>query len=174
LNTNPVSLADNSALDKTYNDSLNTMNKIWKGNNAEPFDTQFYVPSAVIDAAYANGNSDTGLLNAIQKHQIVPMENISSAYSDQVAQINTNYVDLCNNIAAVTNTYGTGVRDQLMANNIYDFSGNLANFNNPVPSLTDAMISDTNILIAQENTVLVLGTIAAATLLIAGIYMARE
>ena len=98
----------------------------------------------------------------------------ASNYSTLLNKIDSTYRDLSNNIGQITNSNQTGLRDQLMANDKYDFSGNLLNYMNEKPTLNDAMLEDTETLILQQNAVFMLGTIASATLIIFAIMLLRE
>jgi hypothetical protein len=112
------------------------------------------------------------LVSDIKEFQITPMLRISSDYTNLTNKINSKRIDLSNNIAEITNSNKTGLRDQLMANDFYDYSGNLLYYLNPPSTTTDAMIEDTNAIIAQQNSIYILGAITSATLLVFAIMLA--
>jgi len=118
--------------------------------------------------------NSNNLKAAINDFQISPMIQTASNYSTLLNKIDSTYRDLSNNIGQITNPNQTGLRDQLMANDKYDFSGNLLNYMNEKPTLNDAMLEDTDTLILQQNAVFMLGTIASATLIIFAIMLLRE
>ena len=111
--------------------------------------------------------------NTIITGEINPLTGISSDYSTKLQIVNTNYIDLSNNIAKITNDDGTGIRDYLKANSDkYDFSGNYI-VEKP-KTLLDGLVYDNQLLTVQENAMYVLGTITAASLIVFAIAIGKE
>jgi len=130
--------------------------------------------AALLDLSNQLQTINSQAISNVNNFQISPMIQISSNYSTLLNKIHSTYGDLSNNIAQITNSSNTGLRDVMLANDKYDFSGNLLNYNNYRPTLNDARIEDTNTLILQQNSIYILGTLASATLLIFAIMLARE
>ena len=127
----------------------------------EGFDDYGYTPSNYI--TYNNPNE---LKSEIINRQIIPMTKISKDYSKKLSDIDNNYKKLDKNINDITNNEQKGLRDIMMNNPIYDFSGNRLNIDKPIVTITDGRKEDIDIMINQTNSLYVLGTITAVTLLI--------
>jgi hypothetical protein len=112
--------------------------------------------------------------DAVSKTQITPLEQISADYSNAQNQINAQYNNIGVNIDKITNSTNTGLRDIMMNDPKYDFSGNLLNYINKKPSLADARQADSKIMLVEQNSIYIFGSIAAASLLILAIVIARE
>jgi hypothetical protein len=146
--------------------------------NFEPFDN--YMNSEKVNAKYGykpppiDPKKQQAHIDAVNAFQISPNAQLAANYSTLLTKIDTNYRDLSNNIAQITNPDKTGLRDQLMADNKYDFSGNLLNYLDTKPTIHDAIVEDTTSLLVQQNSVYVLATIACASVLIFTILIARE
>jgi len=144
----------------------------------EPFNN--YTNSAQVNAQYGytpppvDPVKQQTYINAVNKFQISPNAELASNYSTLLTKIDKNYRDLSNNIAKITNPSQTGLRDQLMADAKYDFSGNLLNYLDQKPTIHDAIVEDTTSLLVQQNSVYVLATIACASVIIFTILIARE
>lgn len=152
----------------------------------ESFDNQKYITTNELNKKNAANtinetnpsnnptNPNNLSVSDINKFQISPMIQISTDYSNLLNKIQKNNTDLSNNIGKITNQDRTGVRDKLLANDIYDHRGDLLYYYQPKPTVTDAMIEDTNAIIVQQNYVYILGAITTASLLVLAIMMARE
>jgi hypothetical protein len=152
----------------------------------ESFDNHNYMTSSELNKKnaantinQANPSNDPNNPNSlsvsdINKFQISPMIQISSDYSNLLNKIQQNNTDLSNNIVKITNQNRTGIRDKLEKNDIYDYRGDLLYYYQPKPTVTDAMIEDTNAIIMQQNYVYILGAITTASLLVFAIMLARE
>lgn len=123
----------------------------------------------------SNSNSnDTELKKTIIDKQIVPMTQISRDYSTKLLNVNTNYVDLDNKINTITNTNKNGLRDIMMNNAMYDFSGNVVDNEKRNKTVVDAQIEDIDSIINQTNTIYILGSITMVTLLIFSVIIGKE
>jgi hypothetical protein len=113
------------------------------------------------------------IVRTIQNNQVSPLQQISKDYSKVFNNMIQGSSDLSGNISLITNKQGSGIRDVLMGNAQYDFSGSLFNFDKNVTT-SDVRVDDTKSLAEQETAVYTLGMIASVTLLIAAIYMAQS
>ena len=121
-----------------------------------------------------------GLINEIIKAKLNPLDKTASNYTNLLNQINKNYNTITTDVKNI-NT----IRKYLTDNPQYDFSGNmlmgdyyddkgnLIKFNKYNPSIEDAVVDDTSTMMYRENTLYILGSITAASLLIAAITIAR-
>jgi len=128
---------------------------------------------------YSEVTSD-GLINEIVNAKLNPLEKTASNYTNLLNKINKNYNTITTDVKNI-NT----IRNYLTDNPQYDFSGNmlmgdyyddngnLIKFNKYNPSIEDAVVDDTSTMMYRENTLYILGSITAATLLIAAISIAR-
>jgi hypothetical protein len=137
-------------------------------SSLEGFVNHDYQNSDNVYNTYGRGKpKEIGLLDAIDQQQITPMRAIGTDYSNKLNNVNTNYANLSGQIDKINK-------------NINDLSGNpLYDYNTPFDlnnknTVVDGRISDTRELLIQQNSLFVLGTITAASLLVFGIVMARE
>ena len=73
---------------------------------------------------------------------------------------------LSKNIGQITNSDSTGLRDQLLSDDKYDYRGSLLLYKKPQKNIGDAVKEDSAILLLQENSMLILGSITLSTLFI--------
>ena len=102
------------------------------------------------------------------------MTQISRDYSTKLLNVDTNYVDLDNKINTITNTNKNGLRDIMMNNAMYDFSGNVVDNEKRNKTVVDAQIEDIDSIINQTNTIYILGSITMVTLLIFSVIIGKE
>jgi hypothetical protein len=114
------------------------------------------------------------IVDKIQTKQLTPLQQISSDYSKTFNNMIQGSVDLSGNIANITNSSGTGLRDKLMADPQYDYNGSLFNFGKNDVSVGDVRVQDTKELAEEGTNIYILGAITSVTLLIAAIYIAME
>jgi len=134
----------------------------------EGFESHGYQNSNTVYDTYGKGKpKEVGLVDAIDQKQIAPMRDIGTDYSNKLNNLNSNYVNLSGQIDKMNNT----IKD-LSGNPKYDYNTPF-DLNNK-STVVDGRISDTRELLIQQNSLYVLGTITAASLLIFGIVMARE
>ena len=145
-----------------------------KGNGPtkENFDNRGY--NVPINSGNPGNNSS--IPDSINANQIDPMIKISKDYSEMQRKVNNNYYDISNSIFKIRNNNKTGIRDKLSDDptNIYDYSGNVFNYNSRKPNKEDALKDDINILILEQNNLLMLGTITIAALLIGAVYFGKQ
>lgn len=110
----------------------------------------------------------------ISQNQNEPLKQISSDYSNLQNQVSSKYYEIGKNIDKITNSSNTGIRDILLSDDKYDFSGNLLNFLNKKPTLAEARQKDSKIMLVEQNSVYIFGSITAVSLLILAILIARE
>ena len=134
--------------------------------------------------------SEGGARQAVITHQINPMEKIANDYYDKLIKMDEKYNQIDTNINAITNISQTGLRDTLQGGDYkgsgYQFkkdaSGNLTSeylddkydMGPPMKKAIDVRLDDIDEMISQTNTIYSLGTVTAMTLLIAGIFLARN
>ena len=82
------------------------------------------------------------LLLEAKKRKINPMIQISTDYSTSLLNVDTKYTSIGNGINTITNTNKTGIRDIMMNNPMYDFSGNVLNSENKSKVVVDAQIEE--------------------------------
>jgi hypothetical protein len=139
----------------------------------EGFENHDYKTSGEVYTTYGTGTpKNIGLPDAIIQQQINPLNEIAQDYEVKMKKVNTRFIDISNNINLVTNYQGTGTRDDMSGNDIYDFNTPFT-LNKP-KTLVEGRIYDTKQLAAQDNAVYVLGTLTAATLIVFAIALARE
>uniref|UniRef100_A0A6C0ASL5 PA14 domain-containing protein n=1 Tax=viral metagenome TaxID=1070528 RepID=A0A6C0ASL5_9ZZZZ len=114
------------------------------------------------------------IVQGIQNNQIIPLQQISDDYNNTYNSMLQNSTRLNNDISKITNSQGSGIRDQLMKNGQYDFSGSSFNYDNNIVTIGDVRVQDTKSLAEQETALYMLGTLASVTLLIAAIYIAMD
>ena len=149
-----------------------------RSGNFEPFDG--YMTTSQVNAKYGYNPPPVDeiklqtYINAVKDFQVSPTAKQASDYSALLQKIDTKYQDLSSNILKITNTEKTGLRDKLMADSKYDFSGNILNYLDGKPTLEDAVVEDTTTMIMQQNSVFNLAGLACASLLIFAIMLARN
>jgi hypothetical protein len=109
---------------------------------------------------------------AIKTYQIGPTIKNEVQYESSLQKVNKNYYDLSNNIGVITNKGKTGLRDIMMDKEMYDFSGNVFHYTNPIITKTDGLIEDVNTMAVYQNSIYVMGAITSATLLVAAVLLA--
>jgi hypothetical protein len=133
------------------------------GSNYTAFSENFVIYEGFNDHGYKVGT--TG--NTIVSGQILPLSAVAGDYSDKIKTVNQNYYDLSSNIGAI-NT----IRYDISGNPVYDYNTPFV-LNKP-KTLLDGLVYDNNLLTVQENAMYVLGTIAAATLIVLAIVIGKE
>jgi hypothetical protein len=130
----------------------------------ENFDNHGFKPSSNLKA--------DNVINDISLNQVAPLKLIAGDYSATLTQINNNYYDLSNGI---TNT--AQLWNSLTADQKYDLSGNLVYYSGinarKNPTIKDAMNEDVKSIILQQNTIYMLGSVTAASLLILAIFLGK-
>jgi hypothetical protein len=116
----------------------------------------------------------TPYINTIKNNQIIPLSKIATDYSGRFNNMIQGSVDLSGNIANITNRQGTGLRDQLLSDAKYDYSGSSFNFGQEYVTTGDVRTQDTISLAEQETYIYTLGAIATVSILIAAIYIAMD
>ena len=167
LNINPY----RAVLGKQYESLTKDRTSIKEGLMNKDSD---YVPTQQFYKTHGNAMKPDGLQNAIQKEQIQPSIQNTTAYESQLHTINSNYYSLDNSIQTITNKNGTGVRDIMMKDSKYDFSGNVFQYDHPVSTKTDGLLEDIHTMTMYENSIYILGAITSATLLVGAIVMSNE
>jgi len=147
-----------------------------KGVGKENFDNRGYTESKNVVNQSANPGNNANIPDSIDAKQIGPLIKISDDYSEMQRKVNNNYYDISNSIFKIRNNNKTGIRDILSDDptNIYDYSGNIFNYNSRKPKKEDALKDDINILILEQNNLLMLGTITIAALLIGAVYFGKQ
>ena len=135
----------------------------------EGFEDYGYTPSNMIPYTTASQfKSD------VIENQVGPMIKVSQDYSTSLLNVDTKYTTIGNNINDITNNNKTGIRDVMMNNQMYDFSGSVLNVDRPNKTVVDAQIEDIDSMISNANTVYILGSITLVTLLIFSIIIGKE
>lgn len=116
----------------------------------------------------------TPYINTIKNNQNIPLSKITTDYSGRFNNMIQGSVDLSGNIANITNRQGTGLRDQLLSDAKYDYSGSSFNFGQEYVTTGDVRTQDTISLAEQETYIYTLGAIATVSILIAAIYIAMD
>uniref|UniRef100_A0A6C0HHC2 Apple domain-containing protein n=1 Tax=viral metagenome TaxID=1070528 RepID=A0A6C0HHC2_9ZZZZ len=101
--------------------------------------------------------------------QIKPLQSIAQDYSNELNKINTNYLDISNNIAKYNSLYTTLNNDAK-----YDFAGNQQFEINGRTDLMTEMKNDSKQLALQTNNMYIAGSILTTTLLVSAIYLGRS
>jgi hypothetical protein len=145
------------------------------GITKENFDNHGYTDSYNVVNVSANTGGNSNIPDSIINKQINPLIEISKDYNTLQQKVNDNYYDISNSIFKIRNNNKTGIRDILLndPDNIYDYSGNLFNYNTKKPKKEDALKEDVNIMILEQNNLLMLGTITIAALLIGAVYFGK-
>lgn len=123
---------------------------------------------------YGNPGSQNNVKDAIQNHQLEPSVQNTSAYESKLYTINSNYYSLNDSLHTITNSTGTGLRDVMMKDPKYDFSGNVFQYDHPILTRTDGILDDIQTMTVHENSIYILGAITSATLLIGAIVMSSD
>ena len=120
--------------------------------------------------------------NCIETNQIPDIQNNAQIFSELQNQIDDNYQNT-NNLLNNYNTNVNSLASPIHGQDIYKFNDNNSYIPNkyvisqtsaqPDFSINDGIKHDLDQLIFQQNSIYILGTITAATLLIAGIFLAR-
>jgi hypothetical protein len=139
------------------------------GNIKEGFEDYGYTPSNNIPE-YTTSQLKTDVI----EKQINPMIQVSTDYSTSLLNVDTKYKSIGNGINTITNTNKTGIRDIMMNNPMYDFSGNVLNSENKSKVVVDAQIEDIDSMVSNINTVYILGSITLVTLLIFSVIIGKE
>jgi len=167
-----------TGLGKYYDDLVKERNLLYQGKeglvNMDPSANLGYVTTQQFHQIYGNIGSPNNVKDAIQKTQIQPSIQNTTAYESQLYTINSNYYSLDNSIQTITNKNGTGVRDVMMKDSKYDFSGNVFQYDHPVSTKTDGLLEDIHTMTMYENSIYILGAITSATLLVGAIVMSNE
>jgi hypothetical protein len=114
------------------------------------------------------------IVDAIKTNQVSPLIQIASDYTTSFNKMLKGGTDLSGNISNITNSKGTGLRDQLLSNGEYDYTGSSFNFGKNTVTAVDVREHDTVSLAEQETYIYTLGAIASVTILIAAIYIAMD
>lgn len=137
-------------------------------SNYTAFSENFVIYEGFNEHGYVKQNGKANVYgNTILSGQIVPLSLIARDYSDKLKTVNQNYYDLSSNIGVV-NT----IRKDMSGNPVYDYNTPFV-LNKP-KTLLDGLVYDNNLLTVQENAMYVLGTIAAATLIVLAIVIGKE
>lgn len=135
----------------------------------EGFEDYGYTPSNMIPYT-----TSSQFKSDVIKNQVNPMIKVSQDYSTSLLNVDTKYTTIGNNINDITNNNKTGIRDIMMNNQMYDFSGNVLNVDRPYKTVVDAQIEDIDSMISNANTVYILGSITLVTLLIFSVIIGKE
>jgi hypothetical protein len=135
-------------------------------SNYTAFSENFVIYEGFNEHGYVKQNGNVSG-NVILSGQIVPLSLIARDYSDKLKTVNQNYYDLSSNIGVVN-----AIRNDMSGNPIYDYNTPFV-LNKP-KTLLDGLVYDNNLLTVQENAMYVLGTIAAATLIVLAIVIGKE
>jgi hypothetical protein len=138
-------------------------------NSKEGFEDYGYTPSNMIPQ-YTSSQFKSDVINS----QVNPMIQISSDYSTSLLNVDTKYTLIGNGITTITNTDQTGIRDIMVNNPMYDFSGNSLNNDDRKKTVVDAQIEDIDSMVKNTNTVYIIGSITLVTLLVFSVVIGRE
>jgi hypothetical protein len=159
-----------SGLSKTLTQQLKTHNQYY---GTEGFDNHGY------NSQPQMGNDNNRVSDAINNNQVTPLDGITRDYINTVTQINSNYNDIDQNLSKV-NQLRTQLNIDANANNVYDFAGDKLKYYNGVnnadkktPTVQDALNEDVKSMILEQNTIYILGSITAASLLIFAIFLGK-
>jgi hypothetical protein len=163
----------NSSLDTYY-----CSDPIYKTNNQRI--KEIYNPN--------NTNMREGFSIPESKVIINDISNNNRIYIQRQEQVGRNYIDVSNNITKNMNLYRTlesndvinGIRykdDEMKIPDMYSTDLNHGfedtESTRPLTSVRDALKTDENIMLLQQNSLYITGTITAATLLIAAVLLAK-
>jgi hypothetical protein len=133
--------------------------------NMEGFDTHGWKPVGQNCGQLTKEQCYPGILYG----QIRPLQSISNDYSAKMNKINSNYLDISNNISKYKIVY-----NDISDNAIYDFSGTQQIVLNGPTDLLTEMKNDSKQLALQTNNMYIAGSILTTTLLISAIYLGRS
>jgi hypothetical protein len=158
----------NTAKEILFNNTLYNSSGSWKDNNGAWKNTGTYsegFTNTPQPMKYTSALGDTTDLanTSLQNERI---------YAKMQKQINSNY----NTLADKDIPKYLKTRDIMMNNNNYDYKGNVLLYYNtkPIPNVRQQNISDTKDGYQMQNSLYILGTLTAATLLVFAIIIARE
>jgi hypothetical protein len=135
---------------------------------------------------YTARETEKGAKDAIIRYQIDPMKEIANDYYDKLIKMDEKYNQIDTNIKAITNASGTGLRDtlkgeyykgsgyQFKTGSTSEYLDDKYDMGPPMKKAIDVRLDDIDEMISQTNTIYSLGTVTAMTLLIAGIFLARN
>jgi hypothetical protein len=151
----------------TIQASTKEQEDIW--NSTENFQDHGFVNKNIkIDSDAPNSKQD------IFDKQINPMIDIAKDYEETISKMNQNYHEIDNKMHEITNADKKGIRDILLQNRVYDYSGNLFNYKDDRPELLDAVVEDSSSLVYYQNSSYILATMTLATAVIVAIILAKE
>jgi hypothetical protein len=134
-------------------------------SNREGFDSHGWKAPGVNCGTAGKDQCYPGILYG----QIKPLQEISNDYSAKLNRINSNYLDISNNISKYKDVYNVVSNDAK-----YDFSGDQdIVLDGPTDLLTE-MKNDSKQLALQTNNMYIAGSILTTTLLISAIYLGRS
>lgn len=105
--------------------------------------------------------------NNINENQITPLNYIYKNYANLQEKVNTNYIDISQNIISFNKKYNDALNDP---KDKYDMKAN--NFNKP-PTRIDGWINDNKEIVLEQNYIFILSTITITTLAIAIIFISK-
>lgn len=109
----------------------------------------------------------------ISNTQLGPLRAANTNYNALLAKINKRYQDISGGVNKITNTQGSGIRDIMMSDDKYDYTGTSSAILHKKPVLQDGMKDDSILMLSQQNSVFILGTICSTALLILAISLAK-
>jgi hypothetical protein len=163
-----------SGFEKNFVDVLKQHSVYYENyKNMESFDNHGYIDSNTLAQRFAS-QTNRNIITDISNNQIAPMKEIANDYTSNVTLINNNYIDISNNLSKTNSLLSTLTNDP---NNNYDHRGDTLNYDGvnglKRASLNDAINDDIKAFILQQNTIYILGSIAAAALLILAINVGK-
>jgi len=121
------------------------------------------------DLDSANIINSSGYLKDLVNYKLDPLIAMSHQVEADINNIDANYQSIEQEVNENVN-----IRNALLQKDIYDYDGKLTNFDNTSQTLDDAVVEDTSTLIYMENSIYILGSITAATLLIIAVFMMKD
>jgi hypothetical protein len=136
-------------------------------------------------------NNPSNYKNLIKDNQIKPLQDIDTDYTNNINNIKSNYDAISTKIGVVNNLRGTLSNDP---NNKYEYNPSTLPYYNGVggcvttdstnrsvigpcgdkkPTMQDGLNEDVKTIILQQNSIYILGSITAASLLILAIYLGK-
>jgi hypothetical protein len=136
----------------------------------ESFDTgNVFMPTDTLQKIYGSNILDPTYINAIQQHQLNPLNDLIKQNSQLTSNINRTHQNLNKKTDFVMRT-----QQQLLNDKNSDYNGDSPLFKDKKPTLADGLQDDINTMIIKENNLYILGTITLATLLLGVIVVARN
>ena len=136
----------------------------------ENFNTgNVFIPTNALKITYGSNILDPTYINAIQKHQLNPLNDLIKQNSQLTSNINRTHQNLNKKTDFVMRT-----QQQLLNDKNSDYNGDSPLFKDKKPTLADGLQDDINTMIIKENNLYILGTITLATLLLGVIVVARN